>query len=506
MVRRRIVAGWIRSFAPGLLLLAAAGAQPAANQAQPSASATALPMLTLASAPPIAGYGQPVAFVATALLGGSAATGSIVFFDTFQGATSALAEVALDARGTASLTAFTLAVGVHSIVACYDNSGGSNPPASCPTGDVTSPLPQTVLESTATTLQSSQNPSALGSGVTFIATVAVSDGGGATPDGSVTFSNGENTLCASMALSGGIATCAALPAQLIAGNNFITATYSGDAGKQILGSSSSLQQDMQSSSSVSVSSQPNPSTFGAAVNFTVTITTSGPAAPTGSVEILDGGQKIGMIALPGSANQASFSTTALAVGSHSITAVYNGDVNYAASPPSSAEIQVVQAVQPPPAADFSLTVTPASVTLQSGKSATASVSLAPLNGFSGIVALACAGLPGGVSCRFSRASVSLSGSAAQTVQLTIANASAAATVSGWTLPFGVLGCLFWRRRKTALRSVLVLLLSLSAALAMGGCGAATVTGSALLGSHTIQVTATSGNIAHAQNIAVMITP
>jgi len=507
MIRRRIAAGWMPGFVPGLLLLAAvAGALPAPTQAQTFTAATALPTLTLSAAPPTAGFGQPVMLVATAMAGGSAATGNIVFYDTFQGATSVLAVVALNAQGIASESLSTLAVGVHSLVACYVSTASANPPANCPSGAATPPVPQTVLESTATTLRSSRNPSPAGSGITLTATVVVSDDGGVTPDGSVTFNNGENTLCANVTLDSGGASCAALPAQLIAGNNFISATYSGDATRQILGSSNALEQDVQSASSVGVASHPNPSSFGAAVNFTVTIATSGPAAPTGSVEILDGGQKIGAATLPGSANQGSFSTAALAVGAHSITAIYGGDVNYAASPPSAAEIQVVQAVQPPPATDFTLTVTPAAVSLQSGKYATATVGLAPLNGFSESVALACAALPEGVNCSFSRASVALGSGAAQTVQLTIAESSAPAVASGWLLPVGALGCLCWRRRKTARRSALALLLGLGAALAFGGCGTATIKGVALLGSHTFQVTATAASIAHAQNITLQITP
>ncbi len=498
----------------GLLLTIAAVAglgfaQAAASQKQTADSAVPLatPSITLTSNLPVSGFGQTVPLLATVTTGGSAAAGSVILYDTFQGATSALGEFPLNTAGAASISQSTMAVGVHSIVACYDNSGSSTPAASCPTGVVTPPLQQTVVESTATTLVSSLNPSSTGAGITFTVTVAVSDGGGVTPDGTVAFANGENSLCTGVALNAGSATCAATAAQLIQGNNFITAAYSGDAAKQILSSSNSLVQDVQSGSSVSVASQPDPSSFGGQVNFVATISVAGAAAPTGSVAILDGGQKIGTAVLSGSTNQAGFSTAALAVGAHSITAVYGGDVNYAASPVSAAEMQSVQAVLPPPAADFSLTVTPASVALLSGKSTTVAVNLAALNGFSGTVALVCGALPAGVICSFSSASVPLTASAPQTVQLTIANLTTTAA-TGWPLTLGALICLFgWRRRRRSpLIFVAVALLGLSGALPIAGCGAGKVTGSAAQGSYTIQVTASGGGIAHAQNIQLQITP
>ncbi len=67
----------------------------------------------------------------------------------------------------------------------------------------------------------------------------------------------------------------------------------------------------------------NPSNGGASVTFTATVTGS---TPTGRVAFYDGLTQIGSVALNGSF-QASFTTSLLTGGTHTITAVYGGDGN-----------------------------------------------------------------------------------------------------------------------------------------------------------------------------------
>ncbi len=78
----------------------------------------------------------------------------------------------------------------------------------------------------------------------------------------------------------------------------------------------------QASSTTTLTSSANPSALGQAVTFTATV--SG-ASPTGTVQFKDGGTLLGTGTLSG--GTASFSTSALTAGSHSITAVYGGDTN-----------------------------------------------------------------------------------------------------------------------------------------------------------------------------------
>src|SRR5260370_25242576 len=72
----------------------------------------------------------------------------------------------------------------------------------------------------------------------------------------------------------------------------------------------------------------NPAVFGQLVTFTATVNVNSPGAgtPTGTVNFFDGITLLGPGTLSGGV--ATFSTSALAVGSHSITAVYGGDSDF----------------------------------------------------------------------------------------------------------------------------------------------------------------------------------
>ncbi len=75
----------------------------------------------------------------------------------------------------------------------------------------------------------------------------------------------------------------------------------------------------------------NPSTFGQTVTFTATVTSQGfLGTPTGTVTFLDGTTILGSSSL-NSSGVAIFSISSLAVGTHSITATYNGDSNFTSS-------------------------------------------------------------------------------------------------------------------------------------------------------------------------------
>jgi hypothetical protein len=92
----------------------------------------------------------------------------------------------------------------------------------------------------------------------------------------------------------------------------------------------------------SLASSINPSTVGQNVTFNATVNSNG--AVTGNVTFYNGATILGTVALSG--NTATFSTAALAQGSHNITARYNGDANYAAST-SPVLVQTVNASAPP---------------------------------------------------------------------------------------------------------------------------------------------------------------
>jgi hypothetical protein len=276
---------------------------------------------TLASNPDPSGFGQNVTFTVTVVTGAGTGnlTGTVSIADTFGGSTTTLASgLALNGSGVAAFSTTTLAVGQHSIVATYAGDTMHFTSSSVP------PLIQTVLEGTSTGLTSTANPSAIGQGVTFTATVSVSGGGGVTPDGTVSFTDGATVLTTQAINAGGVAMYAT--STLTAGVHPITAVYNGDAAKQIQGSTSAvLKQDVQAPTTASLTSSLNPSLYGNSVTFTATIPPSGTTAPTGTVSFLDGAAQIGTGTLSGNPGVATFSTATLNMGTHIITVSYPGD-------------------------------------------------------------------------------------------------------------------------------------------------------------------------------------
>jgi hypothetical protein len=85
----------------------------------------------------------------------------------------------------------------------------------------------------------------------------------------------------------------------------------------------------KASTSTSVSSSLNPAKHGSPVTFTATVKSSTTGVPTGAVTFKDGATTLGTKTLGG--GKATFTTSTLAVGAHSITAVYGGDANFIAS-------------------------------------------------------------------------------------------------------------------------------------------------------------------------------
>ena len=282
------------------------------------------------------GFGQTVTFTATVTTG--AASGTLTGTVTFAvDGVNVGQPVPINAAGVAVYATSTLTVGVHQVTASY-NSDPDHFPSTSPT------LTQTVLEGTRVTLTSSLNPSSVGAPVTFTATVAVPPGGGSVaPDGTIVFSDGA-TILGNIALSAtGVASFTT--STLTNGVHSITATYGGDASKQIQGSTSAvLAQDVLVPGNVSLVSNPNPSSYGTPVTFIVAVATTGIAAATGTVNFLDGAQQIGSATLVGSTGQTTFTTSALSVGTHSITAAYQGDSTYGSST-SPAVAQVVNQAQ-----------------------------------------------------------------------------------------------------------------------------------------------------------------
>ena len=256
----------------------------------------------------------------TATVTGVAPTGTVSFTAN---AVTICAGASVSGSGnsrTAVCTTSALAAGTQPIVATYSGNSANG-------GSTSAPLSQVVNGSSAvattTTMASTLNPSTQGQSVTFTATVT-----GSAPTGSVNFKDGGSSLsgCSAVALtgSGNSRTAACATSALAVGVHNIVGDYSGDAGNAT-SNSSPLSQTVKTPSTTSVASSLNPSTVGASVNFTATVTGT---APTGTVAFTANAATIcAAVNVSGSGNSrtAVCTTSALAAGTQPIVATYSGD-------------------------------------------------------------------------------------------------------------------------------------------------------------------------------------
>jgi Big-like domain-containing protein len=181
----------------------------------------------------------------------------------------------------------------------------------------------TIRSSTTTRLTSSLNPSTYARSVTLTATVTPA--AGAPPTGTVTFKDGSSTL-GTASLTGGKAIFAT--AGLAAGSHIITAVYVGGANDSGSTSAAFAETVNRAPTTTSVSSSLNPSSFGKSVALKATIVPVLGGPPVGgTVTFKDGSTVLGTASISGTTDTATFSTSALRAGSHSITAIYSGGPN-----------------------------------------------------------------------------------------------------------------------------------------------------------------------------------
>ncbi|HEY3723817.1 MAG TPA: Ig-like domain-containing protein [Acidimicrobiia bacterium] len=310
--------------------------------ADPASAATPVGSFSVGSTDLTSVSGQSVTFNVAILGGSGTPTGTVTFLD---GATPICGGVALGqvSAGQAGAVCETsdLAVGTHTITASYSGDTTYDPDTST---TFQPGISQVVSQaSTTTAVSPSANPSAFGSAVTFTATVAPVAPGTGTPTGNVEFQSDSVDIvgCAAKALASGQATCTT--SLLPVGAHDITAIYGGDTDFTTSTSPTLTQNVSLASSSTALVSGTNPSTAGDAVLFTATVSSLA-GSPTGTVAFKDGSTNITSCgAQPITTGTATCSTSALAPGSHSVSAVYSGDSTFATST-SNTVTQVVNGI------------------------------------------------------------------------------------------------------------------------------------------------------------------
>jgi sugar lactone lactonase YvrE len=247
------------------------------------------------------------------------------------------------------------------------------------------------------------------------------------------------------------------------------------------------------------------------VTFTATLTSSA-GTPTGSVSFLDGSTALGASTL--SSGVATFTTTGLTTGSHTIAAVYAGDSNFS----SATSASLIETVQ-----DFDIWLNTAggsstSASVAPGQSAVYSLMLSPIGStvFPATVELSASGLPTGAAVNFSPASLAAgTGSSTVTMTIQLPQATAATRPDPFRRPWlpvapaALALCLlpFASRLRRAIRTLVVAILLLAAAggmAALSGCGSASGFFGQPQQTYTITVTGTSGALVHSTTVSLTV--
>ncbi|NEW72839.1 beta strand repeat-containing protein [Streptomyces rhizosphaericus] len=276
----------------------------------PASSTTTL---TISPASPVCGEAVTLcAQVTTTPPGTCAPTGTVTF--TIAGGPTLTGT--LDATGQACVTTSAIPVGTHAVTATY--AGNGDVAASTGTGSVT-----VGQGASTTTVSVSPASPVCGEAITICAQVTVSPPSTCTPTGTVTFViTGGPTLTGTLNASG--QACVTTSA-LTAGSYTVTATYGGSTN--IAGSTGTASITVgQGVSGISASISPSPSVCGEPVTICADVGVAPPSTciPTGNVTFaVSGGPTLtGTLDATG---QACVTTSAIPVGTHSVTITYPGD-------------------------------------------------------------------------------------------------------------------------------------------------------------------------------------
>jgi sugar lactone lactonase YvrE len=416
-----------------------------------------------ASANP-ATYGVPLTLTATISSDGSVATGTVSFSD----GSNTIGSAPLNAIGVAALTLSTLAPGNNSIVASYVGDGKANASASVPYTLV-------VKQLTSVLLTTSANPTEAQSPIIFTATVTNSGVGA--PSGTVTFCDGSTELGTATLDASGKAQLT-VPT-LTTGSHSIQVSYAGDISDFSSASSSLIEGVQLRPTTTTLSTTATDPANLQEVTLISVVRWTGTAAPTGTVSFSVGNTDLGSSAID--ATGVATLSIVLQNSPESITASYSGDSSYAAS------ASVATTVTAGVATQFTLSMDPASINMQSKQHEVVNLTIVSVQGFADTLQFGCLGLPYAATCTFNPAQATLTANGTASVQLTIDTANPlgagsqarlrAAPVLFCLLPGALMaGLLFPRRRRNSWLTLLLLFCALAATLSVSGCSGLQMTG------------------------------
>lgn len=449
---------------------------------------------------------QQITLTATVTSSASIAPTGLVTF--YNGSTSLGSKILTN--GVAALDVSSLTQGTDSVTAVYDGANGFEGSTS-PAITLTVSAPPSA---TTTTLAVSSSAVNVGQPVTFTATVTTTGTG--TPGGVVSFENGGTPLGTGSSLNGnGVATFTT--SSLAAATYTVTAIYQGTSA-YTASTSNSVSVKVSPALTASTTTLTLSSTAvqqGQNVTFTAVVGPNSPISPTGVVTFSSGGQTLGQGSLQG--GTATYSTAALNAANYNVTASYAGDSNFLGSSSNAVALAVAM-----PTPSFTMNATPSTLTLQSGQTGSAIITLIPTYNYAGTIALSCGTLPTNVTCSFSPATLTADGkndAVRSTLTISTNNGTALLNRPGsiwggrnntvlsaafFFIPVGLLGLGFTDKRKRLVRylGLAVFVFLGTGILALSGCAGGNGGSSTDAPKGTSQITVTGTGSAGSQTQTV----
>lgn len=408
---------------------------------------------------------------------GAGPVGSVVFTITPVGGSAASATTATvpltATTTTAGLAAYSFpapAPGTYTVTAACT---GTN--FTCTTAIASASL-VTVKGNTVTTVTAT--PANLVAGGTETLTATISPAGasatGGTFTGTVTFYNQGGVSLGMGTVTGNQATLVTSFASTT--GNVITAVYSGDTNWNS-STSAALKLTMATVTTAGVLSANVGSVLqGNNVVFTVRISSvpdtnyPTPPAPSGTVTLYDQyqGQPVllGTVTLTSAGPfvaVGSLSTTGLMHGLHTVTAYFAATTTFAAATAGPVTVNIT---------DYSVTVTPSTLSVARGGSVSANVGIGALDGFAGTVSLACTPAPDTLTaCTLTPAQVPGGGAATLTIVTTAARSRTGQSARlEWLGAGPVMAMLVWVMAPRRRRPPVLALLAVAVLTGLAGCG------------------------------------
>jgi hypothetical protein len=336
----------------------------------------------------------------------------------------------LNSLGIAEDQPVQLAVGAHGLIATYSGDNSFNPSTSAATAI-------TITKATPSAITVAPVSVAANINVGLTATITTASSG-VGPTGTVTFSSGATMLgtapVTGFAASGfngsnpkpasGTATLAAK----FSASTTVTATYSGDSTYNAVGPSAPANVTVTTGTqgtTTALTANPTSANIGATVTLAATVSSTAAtgSAPSNTVQFFVGSNPLGGPVTCASGGTtppkctASLATTSLPAGSHSVTAQYDGDTNYASSTSTAVTVTIN-------GTNTTTTVVPSATTITSGGSITFTAT---------VTGAAAASLPPSGTIQFKNGTTSL-GNAVNCVAASATSCTASLTTTLSSLP------------------------------------------------------------------------